>query len=274
VNLRQQHAPEIKEDSVSDDYEVGYRKPPTHTRFKPGQSGNPRGRPRGAKNRSSHIPTVNQERMKDVVIEEAYRMIGIREGDRLVEIPMIQAVLRSVAVNAAKGNQRAQRMFTELLRWVEGEVSAQHDRMLEAVVEYKCSWDRELDRRKALGIDAPEPIPHPDDLVLDMQTEQVEIKGPMTKEEKVHWDAARAQKTATEVLIGRLEALLEEQPDDEELRKLLAEQRKINALQIAVIGPYAARLEEAERTRERERTTKLSGSGSDSRVVVLDSRKK
>ena len=32
------------------DYEVGYGKPPRHTRFKPGQSGNPRGRPSGSKN--------------------------------------------------------------------------------------------------------------------------------------------------------------------------------------------------------------------------------
>lgn len=29
-------------------YLVGYGKPPLHTRFKPGQSGNPRGRPRRA----------------------------------------------------------------------------------------------------------------------------------------------------------------------------------------------------------------------------------
>jgi hypothetical protein len=33
-----------------DDYQVGYRKPPRHSRFKPGQSGNPRGKPAGAKN--------------------------------------------------------------------------------------------------------------------------------------------------------------------------------------------------------------------------------
>ena len=32
------------------DYEVGYGKPPRHTRFVKGQSGNPRGRPPGAKN--------------------------------------------------------------------------------------------------------------------------------------------------------------------------------------------------------------------------------
>jgi len=33
-----------------DEYEVGYRKPPKHSRFKKGQSGNPRGKPRGTKN--------------------------------------------------------------------------------------------------------------------------------------------------------------------------------------------------------------------------------
>ena len=32
------------------DYEVGYGKPPRHSRFVKGQSGNPRGRPAGAKN--------------------------------------------------------------------------------------------------------------------------------------------------------------------------------------------------------------------------------
>ncbi len=34
----------------ADDYKVGYRKPPRHSRFKKGQSGNPRGKPRGTKN--------------------------------------------------------------------------------------------------------------------------------------------------------------------------------------------------------------------------------
>ena len=36
---------------MSDDYEVGYGKPPKSRQWKPGQSGNPKGRPKGARNR-------------------------------------------------------------------------------------------------------------------------------------------------------------------------------------------------------------------------------
>jgi hypothetical protein len=40
---------------------------------------------------------------------------GINDANRQVSIPMAQAIVRSLAVNAAKGNQRAQRLFTQLL---------------------------------------------------------------------------------------------------------------------------------------------------------------
>jgi Family of unknown function (DUF5681) len=46
------------------DYDVGYRKPPRHTRFAKGQSGNPRGRPPGAKN----LKTLLSEALNETVI--------------------------------------------------------------------------------------------------------------------------------------------------------------------------------------------------------------
>jgi hypothetical protein len=39
----------------TDDGQVGYRKPPVHTRFKPGQSGNPKGRPKGPRNLATEL---------------------------------------------------------------------------------------------------------------------------------------------------------------------------------------------------------------------------
>lgn len=94
------------------DYEVGYGKPPQHSRFRKGQSGNPRGRPKGARNKPA---PASAEGLSAIILEEAYRTIQVRDGDRTLPLSMAQAIMRSLAVNAAKGQQRAQRLFTTLL---------------------------------------------------------------------------------------------------------------------------------------------------------------
>src|ERR1700736_933330 len=87
-------------------YEVGYCKPPTTTRFQKGKSGSPRGRPKEARDK---LPAINEERMKSILIEEAYRAIKVRDGNREVTIPMIRAVVRSMALAAVKGQARLTR---------------------------------------------------------------------------------------------------------------------------------------------------------------------
>lgn len=182
-------------------YEVGYAKPPAETRFKPGQSGNPRGRPKGAKNKR---PALHEERLKGIVLDEAYREIEIREGNGTVTIPMAQAVMRSIAVNAAKGQARAQRLFAELLAQTESANKRHHDEWVETAIDYKLGWDRELRRREQFGItDLPEPLPHPDNVIVDLYTGTVRIVGPATKEEKVRYDE----------LVSRREVFVEEVVD-------------------------------------------------------------
>lgn len=43
-----------------------------------------------------------------MLLEEAYRTVAIREGDKVIELPVIKAVFRSLGVSAMKGNRLAQ----------------------------------------------------------------------------------------------------------------------------------------------------------------------
>lgn len=210
----------------ANDEEIGYGKPPRASRFKPGRSGNPNGRPK-KKPVASGIPHMNEERMKDIVQEEAYRTISVRDGDKLVEIPIVQAILRGVALSAAKGNAKAQKTFTDLLKAVEEDKKALYDEYLSTCMEYKTNWNRELDRCKRLGIPAPEIIPHPDDIIINMNTGRVEIRGPMTPEDKKVWDELRNRKKDFRKSIAELEGLLARDPLNNAIADSIASERRI-----------------------------------------------
>ncbi|MCO6384886.1 DUF5681 domain-containing protein [Oceanicola sp. 502str15] len=195
-------------------YEVGYGKPPKHGQFQPGQSGNPKGRPRGAKNKR---PGLHEERLKDIILDEAYRGITVRDGARNVTIPMAQAIVRAMAVNAAKGQHRSQRLFAELLAATETSRKQLHDAYFDKALTYKLEWEAELRRRETLGITyLPEPIPHPDQIVLDMREGTVRITGPMTREDKALYDRWQADVPKIREAVEELKVALEDEEDPQE----------------------------------------------------------
>lgn len=81
---------------MSDEYEIGYRKPPRTSRFTPGQSGNPSGRPKGAK----CTRTILKETMGEKIT------ITIN-GERRTMTKLEAAVLQ-LANNAVRGDLKAQ----------------------------------------------------------------------------------------------------------------------------------------------------------------------
>jgi len=173
---------------------VGYANPPAEHRFKKGFSGNPNGRPRGIK-RQATLPRSGARAANDILLQEAYRSVSVREGDRVIELPAIQAVFRAMGVSAMKGNRFAQRTLAELVRTVEQEDQALRIENLDAMLTYKMAWEKEIERCKSLGLPDPDPVPHPKDIFLDFRSGETNVRGPMTREERAEWDERLQRRT-------------------------------------------------------------------------------
>jgi Family of unknown function (DUF5681) len=170
-------------------YQVGYGKAPASSRFSKGKSGNPSGKPRGARRR---IPALNEERLKKIILEEAYRTIEIHEDGRPLTVTMVQAAVRALAIAAVKGKVHAQALLIKLVATVEQQNQELHQDFFEAMVDYKIKWEKELARRQKLGLKLPEPTPHPDHVLIDMTKGTARVDGPWTKEEKALLDECQA----------------------------------------------------------------------------------
>jgi hypothetical protein len=74
---------------------TGYCNPPDATRFKPGKSGNPAGRPKGSRNLATDLAA------------ELAEQITVREGGRPRRISKQRALVKSLMVKALGGDVRA-----------------------------------------------------------------------------------------------------------------------------------------------------------------------
>jgi hypothetical protein len=91
-------------------YAVDFRRPPLPTRFQPGQSGNPSGRPKGSKNLRTLFHQILNEQ------------VSLREGSEVKKMTKAEAMVRSLIIGALKGDTRS---LTTLFRVAE--VSGQFD---------------------------------------------------------------------------------------------------------------------------------------------------
>jgi hypothetical protein len=74
---------------------VGYKRPPIHSRFKPGQSGNPSGRAKGSQN----LKTLFNKILKE--------QVSLREGSEVRKVSKAEAIMRGLIVGALKGDGRS-----------------------------------------------------------------------------------------------------------------------------------------------------------------------
>ncbi len=130
----------------SSDYEVGYGKPPKRTRFPPGRSGNPRGRPYGTKN------------LKTDLLEELGEKIVIREGGRPKKVTKQRALVTSVMNRAITGDARATAIvLSTMMRLVDtGEgAPAAEEVLLDDELEILRGFEERLRRDEASSATDP-----------------------------------------------------------------------------------------------------------------------
>lgn len=91
-----------KDDEIGEDT-VGYGKPPRHSRFRKGESGNPSGRPKGARGLKADLKAELSERVR------------VTENGRTRRLTKQQLILKSLAARAAKGDNRATAKIVDLM---------------------------------------------------------------------------------------------------------------------------------------------------------------
>jgi hypothetical protein len=84
---------------------ANYRKPPEHTRFKKGQSGNPRGRP--AKNLPALLAAALNEK------------VTVTENGKRRQVTKREAVITQLVNKSASAELRATKMLIDMLRDIE-----------------------------------------------------------------------------------------------------------------------------------------------------------
>ncbi|WP_156680905.1 DUF5681 domain-containing protein [Sphingomonas profundi] len=85
-------------------YEVGYCKPPRHTQFKPGQSGNPR---RGKARKRSPIDEISKILAMPIIV---------KEGEKTRRVSAYEAAALQLRKMALSGNIRALERILDLSR--------------------------------------------------------------------------------------------------------------------------------------------------------------
>ena len=81
--------------STNDNAPGGYGRPPKSTRFKPGQSGNAKGRPKGARNLKTDLASLLKKR------------VPIREDGELRHVSRQEAMLLTLYSQAIQGDTKA-----------------------------------------------------------------------------------------------------------------------------------------------------------------------
>lgn len=120
------------------DYEIGYKKPPKAHQFKPGTSGNPKGRPRLVQD----FKTDFQDELEET--------ITLKEGGSIKTITKQRAVIKRLITNALNGNVAAIKTVTSMMASlpinpsdIEEDLSVEDAKILENYIQRRIDNEKQ-----------------------------------------------------------------------------------------------------------------------------------
>ncbi len=87
---------------MADDYDVGYGRPPRHSQFKAGRSGNPHGRPKGTPNLKTAIAKVMKSK------------VAVRKGNQTLLMSPTDAIAHKLLQKSLEGDPKALKTLIEV----------------------------------------------------------------------------------------------------------------------------------------------------------------
>jgi Family of unknown function (DUF5681) len=91
------------------DHEVGYGRPPKHSQFRKGQSGNPKGRPKTPKEPRA----ITKRQIRADVLSSMERPVTVTIDGRPTQVPIYRAIIDQLLIKAVKGDYRSIRLVME-----------------------------------------------------------------------------------------------------------------------------------------------------------------
>jgi Family of unknown function (DUF5681) len=166
------------------------------------------------------------EQRKPLALDEAGRPVTVREGDKVAEVPAMQALLRTMFRAAAQGDTKAGRQLLEVIARAEGARTEKAVEFLQFSHQYIEKHAPIFEKHEREGLDPPDIYPHPDDFIINEATGEVTIDGPKSKDEAGAREAVRQHALKSMGRYFEVEAALAKKPKDRALRREFKELKK------------------------------------------------
>jgi Family of unknown function (DUF5681) len=190
------------------EYDIGYGKTPTYSRYPKGKSGNPGGRPTKQRKLEEMTKSSSPSEIDEMIRAQLTRVITVNEGGKAKKMKMREVISQAQINAAAKGNVHAQKEVMRTDRQIE---ARDIERTLVAAEQQKAKREEEIETYKlmanykkrredvwaeaeARGTEPYDPWPHPDDIMLFPYEQRWKPRGPFDARDLAPFNWYRAER--------------------------------------------------------------------------------